>query len=142
MTKINLELNETDLYNALRGIINHNNADEIAKVLSYCIGYSDNASSMFFKTYLGDIAPTPLPEGTMIKVSPNVLTYKVKRDELEKAGLLEKDGNVIAIVKEFRGFHDRTTYYVKFTNIDENGNKYEETGFVNYKEILGVIEEF
>jgi hypothetical protein len=142
MTKIQLEIDDTDLYNALRGIIKHANADEIAKVLAYCIGYSDTASSIFFKTYLGDVAPTPLPEGTMVKVSAHALTYKVRTDKLKEAGLLDEDDNATAVVKEFRGFHDRTTYYLKFTNIDENGQKYEESGFVNYKEILQVIDEF
>lgn len=142
MTKIQLEIDDTDLYNALKGIIKHANADEIAKVLAYCIGYSDTASSIFFKTYLGDVAPTPLPEGTMVKVSVDSLTYKVRKDKLKEAGLLDEDGNATAVVKEFRGFHDRTTYYLKFINIDDNGEKYEESGFVNYKEILEVIEEF
>ena len=142
MTKIQLELTETDLYNALKGIIKHTNADEIAKFLSNHIGYSSEASNIFFKTYLGDIAPTVLPEGTLIKVSPVGITYKVRQELMKEHGLLDENGNCIAVIKEFRGFHDSTTYYVKFTNVDENGNKYEESGFISYKDILAVIEEF
>lgn len=142
MTKIRLELDETDLYNALKGIISHTNGDEIAKFISNCIGYSDTASSIFFKTYLGDVAPVVLPEGTMIKVSPVGLTYKVRQDLMKKHGLLDENGNCTAIVKEFRGYNDSTNYYIKFTNVDENNNKYEESGFINYKDIIEVIEEF
>ena len=49
MTKIRLELDETDLYNALKGIIKHTNADEIARFLSNHVGYSSEASNIFFK---------------------------------------------------------------------------------------------
>ena len=142
MTKINLELNETDLYNALRGIIKHANADEIAKVLSNCIGYSNTASSIFFKTYLGDIAPTVLPDGTMIKVNASGISYKVTVDKMKEKGLIDEVGNCTAIIKEFRGFHDNTTYYVSFTNVGDDGNTYQDTGFISYKDVLEVIEEF
>ena len=142
MTKINLELNETDLYNALRGIIKHANADEIAKVLSNCIGYSNTASSIFFKTYLGDVAPTVLPDGTMIKVNASGISYKVTVDKMKEKGLIDEVGNCTAIIKEFRGFHDNTTYYVSFTNVGDDGNTCQDTGFINYKDVLEVIEEF
>ena len=142
MTKINLELNETDLYNALKSIIKHANADEIAKVLSNCIGYSNTASSIFFKTYLGDIAPTVLPEGAMIKVNASGISYKVTVDKMKEKGLLDEAGNCTAFIKEFRGFHDNTTYYVSFTNVGDDGNTYQDTGFINYKDIISVIEEF
>lgn len=142
MTKIRLELDETDLYNALKGIISHTNGDEIAKFISNCIGYSDTASSIFFKTYLGDVAPVVLPEGTMIKVSPLGLTYRVRQDLMKEQGLLDEDGNCTAVIKEFRGYLDSTNYYIKFINVDENNNKYEESGFISYRDIIEVIEEF
>jgi len=142
MTKINLELNETDLYNALKSIIKHANADEIAKVLSYCIGYSNTASSIFFKTYLGDVAPIVLPEGTMIKVNASGINYKAQVDKMKEKGLLDEAGNCTAIIKEFRGFHDSTTYYLSFTNVSEDGSTYQDTGFISYKDVISVIEEF
>ena len=142
MTKINLELNETDLYNALKGIIKHANADEIAKVLSYCIGYSDTASNIFFKTYLGDIAPTVLPNGTMIKVFASVISYKTKIQAMQEKCLVDETGACTAIIKEFRGFHDNTSYYISFTNVADDGNTYQDTGFISYKDVLEVIEEF
>lgn len=142
MTKINLQLDETDLYNALKGIIKHANADEIAKVLSYCIGYSDNASSMFFKTYLGDIAPTVLPVGTIIKVFARGISYKTNVEKMKEKGLVDEEGACTAIIKEFRGFHDSTTYYVTFTNVGDDGNTYQDTGFLSYKDVVSVIEEF
>lgn len=142
MTKINLELNETDMYNALRGIIKHANADEIAKVLSNCIGYSQTSSSMFFKTYLGDIAPTVLPVGTMIKVNASNISYKTNVEQMKAKGLLDDAGYCTAVIKEFRGFYDSTSYYLTFTNVGEDGNTYQDTGFISYKDVISVIEEF
>lgn len=142
MTKIRLELDETDLYNAIRSIINHANADEIAKVLSHCIGYSTTASNMFFKTYLGDIAPTVLPIGTMIKVLAFGVSYKADVDKMKKHGLVDEAGNCTAIIKEFKGFHDNTTYYVSFNNVGADDKVCQETGFIHYKDIIEVIEEF
>lgn len=142
MTKIRLELDQTDLYNALKGIIKHANGDEIAKVLAYCVGYSDTASSIFFKTYLGDIAPTVLPNGTMIKVLASVVSYKTKIQAMQEKGLIDEAGNCTGIIKEFRGFHDNTSYYVTFTNVGDDGNVYQDTGFISYKDVISVIEEF
>ena len=141
MTKINLQLDETDLYNALKSIIKHANADEIAKVLSNCIGYSNTASSIFFKTYLGDVAPIVLPDGTMIKVNASGISYKAQVDKMKEKDLVDNAGNCTAIIKEFRGFHDSSTYYLSFTNVNEDGSTYQDTGFISYKDIIEVIQD-
>lgn len=142
MTKINLELDETDLYNALRGIINHANGDEIAKFLSYTIGHSPMASNIFFKTYLGDVAPTVLPVGSMIRVDASGLSWRVNVHKMKEKNIADENGNCVAIIKEFRGFHDTSHYYVSFTNVDGADNPFEDTGFITYKDVLEVIEEF
>ena len=141
MTKINLELDETDLYNAIRGIINHANGDEIAKFLSYSIGNSPMASTIFFKTYLGDVSPTVLPVGTMIRVDASGLSWRVNVHRMREQNIADEDGTCIAIIKEFRGFHDNTNYYASFTNVNDEGNPYEDTAFITYKDVLEVIEE-
>lgn len=142
MTKINLELDETDLYNALKGIIKHANTDEIAKFLSYCIGNSPMASSIFFKTYLGDVSPTVLPIGSMIKVDASGLSWRVNVQKMREKNIADEAGNCVAIIKEFKGFHDTSNYYVTFTNVNDEGNPFEDTGFITYKDVLEVIEEF
>lgn len=142
MTKINLELDETDLYNALRGIIKHANGDEIAKFLSYSIGYSQIASSIFFKTYLGDVAPTVLPVGSMIRVDASGLSWRVNVHKMKEQNIADEAGNCVVIIKEFKGFHDNSNYYVSFTNVNDEGNPFEDTGFITYKDVLEVIEEF
>jgi hypothetical protein len=142
MTKIKLELDETDLYNAIRGIINHANADEIAKFLSCTIGNSPMASNIFFKTYLGDVSPNVLPVGTMIKVDASGLSWRVNVYKMKEKNIADEDGNCVAIIKEFRGFYDTSNYYISFTNVNDEGNPFEDTGFITYKDILEVIEEF
>lgn len=142
MTKIQLELDETDLYKAIRSIIDHANADEIAKGLSNCIGTSSMASSIFFKTYLGDTAPIALQQGTMIKVLASNISYKATVDKMKEQGLVDKAGNCTAIIKEFRGYHDNSTYYISYTNVRDDGTTYQDTAFINYKDVIEVIEEF
>lgn len=142
MTKIQLELNETDLYNTIRGIIDHTNADEIAKFLVYCVGSSHDTSSIFFKTYLGSPSPRVLLPGEMVKVLPKSITWKSKEDEMKKHNLIDESGYCTAVIKEFRGFHDSSTYYVSFSNVNEDNEVFQDTGWLSYKDVISVIEEF
>jgi hypothetical protein len=141
MTKIRLELEETDLYNSLKSIIKHSNSEEIARALTSIIAPNEKLSSIFFKTYFGGSAPQILPEGTMIRVSPRDLSYKANIDGMKKLGLLNISGHATAIVKEFKGFHDFTTYIVNFMNVDENNQTFEDTGFIAYNQVESIIED-
>jgi len=141
MTKIKLELEETDLFNAIKKIIDHPNRVEIAKALTSILAPNERLSSIFFKTYFGSSAPQILPEGTMITVNPRDLSYKANIDGMKKLGLLNISGHATAIVKEFKGFHDYTTYIVNFMNVDENNKTFEDTGFIAYNQIESIIEE-
>lgn len=141
MTKIRLELEETDLFNAIKKIIDHPNRVEIAKTLTTIIAPNERLSSIFFKTYFGGVAPQVLPEGTMITVKPSVLSYRANVDAMKKLGLLNISGHATAIIKEFRGFHESHNYYVNFMNVDDNDKTYEDTGFISYQDVITVIEE-
>ena len=142
MTKIRVELEETDLYNSLKSIIKHSNSEEIAKALTSIIAPHEKLTSIFFKTYFGGSAPPVLPEGTMITVNPNKLSYKTNVEGMKRLGLLNISGHATAIIKEFRGFHESHNYYVNFMNVDDNDNKsYEDTGFISYQDVITVIEE-
>jgi hypothetical protein len=141
MTKIRVELEETDLFNAIKKILDHGNRVEIAKALTSIIAPHERLSSIFFKTYFGGAAPDVLPEGTMITVKPNALSYKVNIDGMKKIGLLNTSGDATAIIKEFKGFHESHNYYVNFMNVDENDKAFEETGFLSYKDVVSIIED-
>jgi hypothetical protein len=141
MTKIRVELEETDLFNAIKKIIDHGNRVEIARALTNIIAPHEKLTSIFFKTYFGGAAPQVLPEGTMITVKPSVLSYKANVDAMKKVGLLNISGHATAIIKEFRGFHDSHNYYVNFMNVDGNDKTYEDTGFIGYQDVISVIEE-
>lgn len=142
MTKIKLEIDETDLYKAIRSCIDHTNGDEIAKLLTSIIGLSDHASTLFFKTYLGDVTPPVLPYGTIVKVDPKQLSFSTRVDKMKEKGLLDDQGNCTAIIKKFEGFYQPTTYYASYQNVDHKDEIVEDTGFLNFKEIIEVIEEF
>ena len=142
MTKIRVELEETDLYNSLKSIIKHSNSEEIAKALTSIIVPHEKLTSIFFKTYFGGSAPQILPEGTMVTVNPNKLSYKTNVEGMKRLGLLNISGHATVIIKEFRGFHESHNYYVNFMNVDDNDNKsYEDTGFISYQDVITVIEE-
>jgi hypothetical protein len=141
MTKIRLELEETDLFNAIKKIIDHPNRVEIAKTLTTIIAPNERLSSIFFKTYFGGAAPQVLSEGTMITVKPSVLSYRANVDAMKKLGLLNISGHATAIIKEFRGFHESHNYYVNFMNVDDNDKTYEDTGFIGYQDVISIIEE-
>ena len=142
MTKIQLELDETDLHKAVRSIIDHNNADEITKFLVHCIGASHDTANIFFKTYLGAPAPRVLLPGEMIKVLPKSITWKTQEEEMRKHDLIDKSGYCTAVIKEFRGFHDSSTYYVSFANVNDEDEVFQDTGWLSYKDVIEVIEEF
>jgi hypothetical protein len=142
MTKIRVELEETDLYNSLKSIIKHSNSEEIAKALTSIIVPHEKLTSIFFKTYFGGSAPPVLPEGTMVTVNPNKLSYKTNVEGMKRLGLLNISGHATAIIKEFRGFHESHNYYVNFMNVNDNDNKsYEDTGFISYQDVITVIED-
>jgi hypothetical protein len=141
MTKIRLELEETDLFNAIKKIIDHPNRVEIAKALTSIIAPNERLSSIFFKTYFMGAAPQVLPEGTMITVKPGELSYKANIEGMKRMGLLNISGHATAIVKEFKGFSDYTTYLVNFMNVDDNDKTFEDIGYISYDKILSVVEE-
>lgn len=141
MTKIKLELEETDLFNAIKKIIDHPNRVEIAKALTSIIAPNERLSSIFFKTYFMGNAPEVLLNGTMITVNPRDLSYKANVEGMKKLGLLNISGHATALIKEFKGFGDYTTYLVNFMNVDDNDETFEDTGFVAYNQILSVVEE-
>jgi hypothetical protein len=141
MSKIHLALEDTDLFNCLKGIINHPNGDEIAKVLTYSIGPSPEASTLFFKTYFGDVAPEILPPGTLLKVKADNLAWGIDIAKMKADALLDANGNATVIVKEFRSFHDLSTYYITYTELDIQNNPQEKTGFLNYRDIIEIIHD-
>ena len=141
MTKIRLELEETDMFNAIKKILDHPNRVEIAKALTSILAPNERLSSIFFKTYFGGAAPEVLPNGTMITVNPRELSYKANVEGMKKLGLLNISGHATALIKEFKGFGDYTTYIVNFMNVDDNDKTFEDTGFIAYNQVLSIIEE-
>jgi hypothetical protein len=141
MTKIKVELEETDIFNAIKKIIDHPNRVEIAKALTSIIAPNERLSSIFFKTYFMGNAPEVLLDGTMITVNPRDLSYKANVEGMKRIGLLNISGHATALIKEFKGFGDYTTYLVNFMNVDDNDETFEDTGFIAYNQILSVVEE-
>jgi hypothetical protein len=141
MIKIHLALEDTDLFNCIKSIIDHPNSAEIAKVLTYSIGFSTEASALFFKTYFGDIAPDILPVGTIVKIKAEDLGWGIDTAKMKADALLDANGNATVIITDFKGFSSEATYYVRYTELDSAGKPQEKTGFLNYKDIIEVVQD-
>lgn len=121
--KIHLELEETDLFNALETIINHPNATEIAKLLTPFIGGSPDCAKWFFKVLYGKKLPNKIPVGTICLTHVNNLTYEVDKPLTKASDLCDNDGMVACTIVEFRGFHDWRHFEVTSQGIDSSGNQ-------------------
>lgn len=139
--KIHLELDETDLYNALKSIINHNNVEEICKLLTPYIGNSPDCTKWFFKVLHGKILPEIIPVGTICTTHVNNLTYEVSKELTVASDLCDNNGMITCVVKEFRGFHDWRQYEVTSEGIDSSGTRKKFSSYM-MTEQLNSLEEF
>jgi hypothetical protein len=139
--KIHLELEETDLYNALKQMINHPNAEEITKLLTPFIGTSPDCTKWLFKLLYGKKLPDLIPVGTICTTHVNNLTYEVDKATTIASDLSDNSGMIICTVKEFRGFHDWRQYGVESNGIDSSGVVKTFTSYL-MTEQLEIMEEF
>ena len=139
--KIHLELEETDLYNALKQMINHPNAEEITKLLTPFIGTSPDCTKWLFKLLYGKKLPDVIPVGTICTTHVNNLSYDINKPKTLESDLSDNNGMIACTIKEFRGFHDWKHYEVESLAIDAQG---EQKVFTSYlmADTLEIMEEF
>lgn len=139
--KIKLELEETDLYNALKQMLNHPNAEEIAKLLTPYIGTSPDCSKWFFKLLYGKKLPDIIPDGTICLTHVNNLTYEIDKQLTIASNLSDSNGMIACTIKAFRGFHDWREYEVETQGLDQSGNQKLFTSYLMTAQ-LEILEEF
>ena len=139
--KIHLELEETDLFNALETIINHPNATEIAKLLTPFIGASPDCTKWFFKLLYGKKLPDIIPVGTICLTHVNNLTYELDKEATKASDLCDNDGMIACTIVEFRGFHDWRHFEVTSQGIDGSGNQKTFKSYLMGDQ-LELLEEF
>ena len=139
--KIHLEFDETDLYNTLKSMINHPNADEITKLLTPFIGSSSDCSKWLFKLILGRKLPDIIPVGTICLTHVNNLSYEINKHKTIESDLSDNNGMIACTIKEFRGFHDWRQYGVESNCIDSSGVVKTFTSYL-MTEQLEIMEEF
>ena len=139
--KIHLEFDETDLYNTLKSMINHPNAEEITKLLTPFIGSSSDCSKWLFKLILGRKLPDIIPVGTICLTHVNNLSYEIDKPKTIESDLSDNNGMIACTIKEFRGFHDWKHYEVESLGI---GDKGVQKTFSSYlmADTLEIMEEF
>lgn len=137
--RINVTFDETDVAKVLTKIIKEPNAEEFVKLLTPMICQYSNASDWFFKLMLGDKLPEVIPNGTLCKTNISNLGYGANKKAI-KAKYGDEFDKVVVIVKEFKGFHEYSSYMINFTNIDEHGNDKKDYTYVQASE-LAIIKE-
>ena len=139
--KIHLEFDETDLYNTLKSMINHPNAEEITKLLTPFIGGSPDCSKWLFKLILGRKLPDIIPVGTICLTHVNNLSYEINKPKTIESDLSDNNGMIACTIKEFRGFHDWKHYEVESLGIDDKGIQKTFSSYL-MADTLQIMEEF
>jgi hypothetical protein len=98
-----------------------------------------NASDWFFKLMLGDKLPEVIPNGTLCKTNISNLGFGANKPAI-KAKYGDEFDNVVVIVKQFKGFHEYSSYMINFTNIDEHGNDKKDYTYVQASELVIISE--
>ena len=139
--KIHLEFDETDLYNTLKSMINHPNAEEITKLLTPFIGGSPDCTKWLFKLILGRKLPDIIPVGTICLTHVNNLSYEINKPKTIESDLSDNNGMIACTIKEFRGFHDWRHYEVESLGIDDKGIQKTFSSYL-MADTLQIMEEF
>jgi hypothetical protein len=140
-TKIHLEFDETDLYNTLKSMINHPNAEEITKLLTPFIGSSSDCTKWLFKLILGRKLPDIIPTGTICLTHVNNLSYEINKPKTIESDLSDNNGMIACTIKEFRGFHDWKHYEVESLGVDSQGMQQTFSSYL-MADTLEIMEEF
>jgi hypothetical protein len=139
--KIHLEFDETDLYNTLKSMINHPNAEEITKLLTPFIGGSPDCTKWLFKLILGRKLPDIIPVGTICLTHVNNLSYEINKPKTIESDLSDNNGMIACTIKEFRGFHDWKHYEVESLGLDDKGIQKTFSSYL-MADTLEIMEEF
>lgn len=138
--RISVTYEDSDVAKALAKIIKDPNEEEFIKLITPMIATSHQASEYFFKLMIGNKLPEIIPNGTLCKVSVNKLGYGCNKIAIRDQ-FADEFGNIIAIVKEFRGYHEYSQYQIEYTDITVDGLTKKDTTYVQIIDIE-VIEDF
>jgi hypothetical protein len=138
--KISVNYDDTDVAKALSKIIKDPNSEEFIKLLTPMICSSSQAVDHFFKLMIGNKLPEIIPNGTLCKMYYSNLGYGVDR-EATKEKFADQDENVTVTIKEFRGYHEYSSYTIECMVVTTGGLARLDTTYVQATD-LEVIEEF
>jgi hypothetical protein len=138
--RISVNYDDTDVAKALSKIIKDPNAEEFVKLLTPMLCGSSQAVDHFFKLMIGNKLPDIIPNGTLCKMYYSNLGYGVDR-EATRDKFADQDENVTVTIKEFRGYHEYSSYTIECMVVTTGGIARLDTTYVQAKD-LEVIEEF
>lgn len=138
--RISVNYDDTDVAKALSKIIKDSNSEEFVKLFTPMICNSSQTCDHFFKLMLGNKLPDIIPNGTLCKMHYSNLGYGVDK-EATRDNFADQDENITVVIKEFRGYHEYSSYTVECMVITAAGLTRLDTSYVQAKD-LEVIEEF
>jgi hypothetical protein len=138
--KISVTYEDSDVAKILESIINHTNSEEIIKLLTPMLCNSNEGIQHFFKILTGNKLFEVIPNGTLCYMPIQQLEYNANVNIIKNSDLCVK-GNVIVTVKDFRGYHEYSTYSVEYINILSDGTRKKDITYTSNQH-LDVIKEF
>jgi hypothetical protein len=135
-----VHLSNEDLNRLLNECVKHKYKDEIVKLLTPMLTEHSLAGEKFVQCVLGNKLEKVHPLGTLIKIPVDKLGYGSNKDNI-RAELADSNGYIVAIIKNFKGYHSHTNYQIEYTNVSDAGVKTQETTFVSFED-FSVMEDF
>jgi len=137
---ISVTYDNSDVAKALSKIIKDPNAEEFVKLLTPMLCNNSQATDHFFKLMIGNKLPDIIAYGTLCRMPVSSIGYGMDKQATTQK-YADSDGCIIVTVKDFRGYHEYSQYYVEYTGIDDKGNVKKDTTYVRTNE-LEIIEDF
>ena len=88
---------------------------------------------------LGNKLPEVIPNGRLCYMPISQMAYSANKDIIENSDLCV-DGNIVVVVKDFRGYHDYSAYTVEYTNVLRDGTRQKDMTYTS-AQYLTLIDE-
>lgn len=135
--KISVTYEDSDVAKALESIVKHSNSKEFVKLLTPMLCGSSEGIQHFFKAMIGTKLPEVIPNDTLCYMPISQMSYSANKDIIENSDLCI-DGNIVVVVKDFRGYHEYSAYSVEYTNILSDGSRKKDITYTSIQYLTAI----
>ena len=139
--RTSISFTDEDVTNILNQIIiDKNNKEDLVHILSSMLCSNSSAVERFVHCYLGKKLPEIIPDGTIVTIPINQISYDADKEQTkEKFG--DSNDRIIGTILSFRGFFEYSNYTINCKCIDKNGKEVVLTSYVSLDNVE-VVDEF